>query len=137
MAFNFKRKIAKFKTNQKRLPVAVGALAKSHYLKSFRDEGFTDATLSPWDKRKTKNKSDRRNKARRGLLVNRGHLRRSIRVVRATWNRIEVGSTGIKYARFHNRGEGRQPKRQFVGSSRVLNKRISNRIRRDTKNIFR
>lgn len=136
MPFNFKRKIAKFKASKKKLPVAVGALAKSHFLKSFRDEGFTDQTLSPWVARTSKNKGDRRNRAKRGLLVNRGHLRRSIRVVRANWNRIEVGSTGIKYARFHNRGEG-QPKRQFVGKSAVLNNKIRNRIRRDTKNIFK
>lgn len=137
MGFNFKQKIAKFKTQNKKLPVAIGAIAKSHYLKSFRDQGFTDDTLSPWDVRKRPNRSDRRNKANRAILVDKGHLRRSIRVVRATWNRVEVGSTGIKYARFHNRGEGRLPKRQFVGASRALNRKISNRIRRDTKNIFR
>ena len=137
MPFNFKRKIAKFKASQKKLPVAIGALAKSHYLKSFREEGFTDQSLNPWAGRTTKNRSDRNNKARRGLLVDKGHLRRSIRVVRATWNRVEVGSTGIKYARFHNRGEGKLPQRQFVGRSEVLNKKISNRIRRETKNIFK
>lgn len=137
MGFNFKQKIAKFKRAKNKLPVAVGALAKSHYLKSFRDEGFTDATLSPWAGRKRPSGRDRRNKGRRGLLVDRGHLRRSIQVVRATWRRIEVGSVGIKYARFHNRGEGKLPKRQFIGSSQVLNRAISNRIRRDTKNIFR
>lgn len=136
MAFNFKKKIARFKANKKKLPLAIGALAKSHYLKSFRDEGFTDQTLSPWAGRKRGNRSDRNNKARRGLLVDKGHLRRSIRVVRANWNRVEVGSTGIKYARFHNRGEG-QPQRQFVGRSAVLNTKIGKRIRRDTKNIFR
>lgn len=136
MGFNFKKKIARFKANKKKLPVAIGALAKSHYLASFRNEGFTDTTLSPWAGRKRGNRSDRNNKARRGLLVDKGHLRHSIRVVRATWNRIEAGSTGIKYARFHNRGEG-QPKRQFVGRSVVLNNKIRNRIRRDTKNIFR
>jgi hypothetical protein len=137
MAFNFKRKIARFKSEKKRLPIAIGALAKAHYLKSFREEGFTDNVYSPWKGRSTKNKSDRRNKARRGLLVDRGHLRRSIRVVRATWNKVEVGSTGIKYAKFNNRGEGRQPKRQFVGSSRELNRIILTRIRRETKNIFK
>lgn len=137
MAFNFKTKIARFKAEQKRLPVVIGAIAKSHYLESFRNEGFTDKVLSPWASRKTKNRSDRNNRAKRGLLVDKGHLRRSIRVVRATWARVEVGSTGIKYARFHNRGEGKQPKREFVGRSAVLNNKISLRIRRETKNIFK
>lgn len=137
MGFNFKQKIARFKANKKTLPVAIGAMAKSHYLKSFREEGFTDDSYSPWAKRKRASSSDKRNKGRRGLLVNRGHLRRSIRVVRATWNRVEVGSTGIKYARFHNRGDGKLPKRQFVGASRSLNRKIIKRIRKDTKNIFK
>lgn len=137
MAFNFKQKIARFKASKKKLPVVIGAIAKSHYLKSFRDEGFTDATLEKWTKRKTLNKSDRRNKRHRGLLVDRGHLRRSIRVVRATWNRIEVGSVGIKYARYHNQGLGQQPQRQFIGRSKVLNEKIRARIRKDTKLTFR
>lgn len=136
MPFNFKKKIAKYKAMNKRLPVALGAIAKAHYLKSFRDGGFTDEAFSAWEGRKTKNKSDRRNSKSRALLIDRGHLRRSIRVVRANWNRIEVGSTGIKYARFHNQGEG-QTKRQFVGKSAVLNRKIAKRIRRDTKNIFK
>jgi phage gpG-like protein len=137
MAFNFKTKIAKFKNNRKRLPVAIGAIAKTHFLGSFRNEGFTDQTLSPWAARTTKNKSDRRNKSRRAILADKGHLRRSIRVVRANYNRIEIGSTGIKYARFHNRGEGNQPKRQFVGGSAMLNLKIAKRIRKETKQIFR
>lgn len=136
MGFNFKRKIAKFKAANKTLPVAIGAMAKSHYLESFRKEGFTDQVFSPWAGRSTKNRSDRRNKARRGLLVDKGHLRRSIRVVRATWSRVEVGSTGIKYAKYHNKGEG-QPKRQFVGSSATLNRKIGKRIRRDIKNVLK
>ncbi len=137
MGFNFKKKIAKFKATKKKLPVAVGAIAKSHYLKSFRDQGFTDNTLSPWAKRKRPNRSDRRNKANRAILVNRGHLRRSIRVVRAKWNRIEVGSTGIKYAKYHNQGKGRLPKRQFVGASKVMNRKIRARIRKDIKKTLK
>lgn len=137
MPFNFKRKIARFKANQKKLPIAIGAIAKSHYLKSFRDEGFTDATLEKWEKRKRPSARDRRNKGRRGLLIDRGHLRRSIKVVRATWNRVEVGSVGIKYAQYHNQGMGKQKKRQFVGRSKVLNEKIGKRIRKETKNIFR
>lgn len=134
--FSFKQRIRKFKAAKKRLPVAIGAMAKSHYLKAFREEGFTDKQYNAWAKRKRPNRSDRRNKARRGLLVNKGHLRRSIRVVSASFNRIKVGSVGIKYARFHNRGEGRLPERKFVGRSAVLNEKIRRRIRREIKSVL-
>ena len=137
MAFNFKKHIARFKASKRKLPIAIGAMAKSHYLGSFRNEGFTDKTLDPWASRKTKNRSDRRNRAKRGLLVDKGHLRRSIKVKKASFSRIEVGSVGIKYARYHNRGEGKQTKRQFVGRSQVLNEKIRRRIRKDTKLIFK
>jgi len=137
MPFNFKAKIREFKRVKKNLPKQVGNIAKNHFLQSFKDEGFTDKSLSKWKKRSTKNRSDRRNSNRRNLLVNRGHLRRSIKVGKASFNRIEVGSYGVKYAPYHNRGEGRQPKRQFVGKSHVMNQKIRKRVRKDVKNVFR
>lgn len=137
MAFNFERKIKEIQRLKKTLPRRVGNVAKNHYLKAFRDQGFTDDTLDPWTARKTKNRSDRRNKRRRAILVDKGHLRRSIRVGRATWNRIEVGSYGVKYARFHNRGEGKLPRRQFVGASRVMNAQIRRLIQGEIKRALK
>lgn len=137
MPFNFKRKIKRFKRTKRDLPKQVGNIAKNHYLKAFREEGFTDTTLNKWQKRSTRNRSDRRTTNRRNLLVNRGHLRRSIKVGKATFSRIEVGSYGIKYAQYHNRGAGRLPKRQFVGKSAVMNDKIRRKIRKEVKDVFR
>ena len=99
------------------------------------------------EKRKNPTKADKRTGKQRGLLVQSGALRRSIRVGVATWDKIEVGSYGIEYAQIHNRG-GRgvafgkypfqMPKRQFIGTSRVLNDKISKLIKKEIgKNLFK
>lgn len=138
MAFNFKRKIAEIERKKRTLPRQVGNIAKNHFLKSFKDGGFTDESFSPWKARKTRDKSDRRNpNKRRALLVKTGQLKRSIRVGRATWNRIEVGSYQIKYAARHNQGLAGMPKRQFIGESGQMNRKIKEKIRSEIKQAFR
>lgn len=119
------------------LPIRVGNVAKTHFLKSFTDEGFTDKTLSPWTKRKRLSRSDKNSRRRRGLLINKGHLRRSIKVGKSSFSRIEIGSYGIKYARFHNQGIGKMPKRQFIGKSYVMNQLIRRKIRTAVKDVFK
>lgn len=137
MAFNFDQKIREIKRLKLSLPIQVGNIAKNHYLKSFRDGGFTDSTFNPWEKRKTKNSSDRRNRANRAILVDSGALARSIRVGRATWNTIEVGSYGIPYASYHNKGEGNQPERKFVGPSKAMSREIRQKIKKEIKKTLK
>ena len=137
MAFNFRRKIQDFKELQRNLPVIIGNMAKNHYTKSFRDQGFTDNGLDPWAQRKSKDKSDRRSPARpRAILVKTGHLRGSIRVRVATFNAIEIGAYGVPYAVFHNRGTNKLPKRQFIGKSVKLERSIRARIRQEMKKVL-
>jgi phage gpG-like protein len=138
MAFRFDQKIKEIQKLKRTLPAQVGNIAKNHFLKSFRDEGFTDVGLDPWKARKTRDKSDRRNpNKKRALLVKTGQLKRSIRVGRATWNRIEVGSYGTAYASRHNKGLAGMPKRQFIGESAQMNRKIRNKIRTSIKTALR
>jgi len=110
--------------------------AKNHFLKSFRDGGFTDNVLERWTPRKSKDKR----KGRRAILVKSGHLRDSIRVAR-TSNKgfLIVSDMGLgansDYAPVHNfglragRGRGfKMPKRQFIGRSKTLEERIKQNL---------
>lgn len=137
MGWNFKKKIRDFKRVKSNLPIVIGNIAKNHYVKSFRDQGFTDKTLNKWQKRSSRNRSDRRNKASRAILVDSGRLRRSIKVGRATFSYIEIGAYGVSYARYHNKGTKKIPKRQFIGESKVVRDSIRKRIRRDIKNVLK
>jgi phage gpG-like protein len=133
MAFNFQAKIRELQKVHHTLPVRVGNQAKNHFLRGFRNGGFTDATLEPWQSRKRADK----NPKPRAILVKSGHLRGSIRVRVATFQKIEIGAYGVPYAIFHNNGIGKQPKRQFIGESAVLNRNIRALINRTFKNIIR
>lgn len=123
--WNMKGKLAEMKRTHKKLPKVIGNEVLKHSLESFDNEAWDG---DPWAKRKRMTKRDRETGKRRNLLVQSGSLRGSIKVKRATWRKIRVGSYGIKYARYHNRGIG-QEKRQFIGTTPKLNKRIKNIVR--------
>lgn len=113
------------------LPVKLGNEAKNHFLQSFRNQGFTDRGFQAWKPRRT-------GKDGRAILVKTGNLRRSIKVGSARWERVAIGSYSIDYAKVHNyglkagRGKGfKMPKRQFIGDSEVLKRRLRAIVEKD------
>lgn len=106
--------------------------AKNHFLKSFTDGGFTDASLQKWAPRARETK---RTKGK-GVLIHTGALRRSIRVqVFDATHFVVVSDMGLPsgkdYAPVHNYGlrAGRKPgftmpRRKFMGRSVVLENKI-------------
>lgn len=120
-----------FKQKKKSLPRKIGNIAKRHFLQNFRRQGFVDEILSPWAARKRPDKG-----RKRAILVKSGALRASIRVQSASFSKIRVGSYGIPYARKHNRGEG-IVQRQFVGPSKQLEKKVSEKINEEIKSLFK
>lgn len=130
----------------------------NHFEESFDNEGFTDSTLEKWKPRQTKDKRGRditryrtnkvgkagelnsygRKNAGRAILT--GHntggnkLRNSLK-----GNKITGGvefSTDKAYAEVHNEGSDIMPKRQFIGESETLNKKIIKKIDKTLNKIF-
>lgn len=135
--FNFEAKLAALRNAKSRIPDLIGGIALKHYQKSFRDGGFTDETLDPWKKRKSRNRSDKNNpKKDRAILVDSGVLKNSGKVKSANWNRVVVGFYGTEYGSFHNRGKGNNPKRQFIGKSAVVTRNIATEINKHLKKIL-
>lgn len=131
--WDMKSKLNKMKRVEKQLPKLVANKMERHFLETFDNEEWDG---SPWAKRKRGTRRDQQTGKRRNLLVQSGSLRGSIKVGRATWKKISVGSYGVKYAKYHNRGMGRLPKRQFVGMNKSLNKQIKNMIRKAVKKVI-
>lgn len=130
-------------------PRAVGSLASKHFRESFNKQGFDDNGLRKWVKRKNERAKDKG----RAILVKTGRLQHSIRVRRANTQEVVIG-TNVPYARYHNEGgimhrkphgrrtgifhvktqkerksqvrraDYRLPRRQFIGASANLNKKI-------------
>lgn len=115
-----------FKREFSKLPRLIANEAVNEFKGNFQRQGFRDQTTKPWKPRK---KAD----PGRGILIGKGgakKLSRSIRALKATRQRIVVGST-VHYAGVHNyglrsgRGKGfKMPKRQFVGHSKMLSSNI-------------
>ena len=131
----------------------------NHIEEAFDNEGFTDNSLEKWKARKTTDKYGRdltryrtnrrgkqgqlnqygRRNAGRAILT--GHntggnkLRQSYR-----GNKINEGvefHTDKPYAERHNEGDQTMPKRQHIGESETLNKKIHDKIEQQLDKIFK
>lgn len=113
----------------------------------FVRQNWVDANTEPWKKRKPRKRTKRVEKG--ATLVRSARLKRSIRKLHVSREVITVG-TDVPYAKIHNQGfrgtvnvkahtrtrDGKKvnvngftrrinvPKRQFIGESAVLKKRI-------------
>lgn len=131
-----KTNLDKFKTT---VPAKLGNIARNHFLEGFRKGGGkTDASIGGWAKRKTPRTA--RGRARntgRALLVKTGKTRADLKRRETSFRRIVVGIRSVPYARYHNTGTNRMPQREIVGRSRVLEKRLKNKIVKEIGNIFK
>lgn len=144
MSFNEARKIAQaIRQFDAIIPVMVndmGQIALNHFTKSFRDGGFTDTALEPWQPRKRT-----RGNEGRAILVKTGNLRKLRKQNIGKYKaRILPSAAARAYASVHNNGErsgrGRgfkMPKRQFMGHSVVMDKKIKRKLNFRIKGIFK
>ncbi len=75
------------------VPNKVAQAVQNHFLDNFKKESFDGQA---WQKRKNQDEG-------RNLLVKSGALRKSIRIARATWQKIVIASD-VPYAQIHNEG---------------------------------
>lgn len=123
--------------------------AVNHFRKSFENEGFTDETLSKWEKRKNYSRRGKRNGGIRSVLKYRkilylkGNLKRSVRISSFSSSK-QVISSNLPYSEIHNEG-GVIPERTQVinfkktgsgfGSVQFHRKR-TRRMKDDESNYF-
>lgn len=84
-----------------RLPNRIAAEAVRFSKDRFRAQNWIDNTTEPWKKRKV-NKGSRQ-RQRRGILIDKARLFRSIRKVYASAQVVIIG-TDVEYAQAHNDG---------------------------------
>lgn len=93
------RKADEFNRLLTRMPRLIGTEAVNFSKKRFREQSWVDHGSDPWKKRKP---GAVRNKGR-GLLVDSGKLRNSIRITKSGRNFVTIGSS-VPYAEIHNKG---------------------------------
>ena len=115
--FELDKSMRRFNQFKQTAPRIIANNSLNWFLKGFRKSGGqTDDSKSGWEARQP---SAKRN-AGRGILVDTGALRRSIKVFKANFKEIIIGTTGIPYANRHNEGLKGMPKREFIGDSKGL-----------------
>lgn len=112
----------RFKSVLIRLPLIVGNEVRNFSLDNFRRQAWLGDTLQPWPMRKKVSKWGKATaRPKRALLVDKGRLRRSIRVIQANWELVSVG-TDVPYARAHNDGMRLGVIQQVKAHQRTLTK---------------
>jgi phage gpG-like protein len=87
---------------------------------NFEREGYTDTGFSAWQSRKDL-KNDRK------ILNKSGDLKRAATTARRNHQSVEF-ILNLPYAQPHNEGSDRMPKRQYIGRSVVLEKKVYDKI---------
>ena len=131
--FNLKQVQQGGRTAMERSMILIGNEAKNFFVESFRKQGFEDTIVEKWKPRKKEGK-----RSGRAILVDSGDLRRSI--IRQPVNKAQLRvkiSTDLNYAKFHNEGIGKMPKREFMGNSYKLNELCKKIIISQLDKIFK
>lgn len=125
------------------LPELIADEVQKQFKKNFDDEGFFG---NPWKEVERRDPSTYAYKygttasQTNPILTKSTALRKSIKVIKATWNEIVLGTVGDsvnKYADVHNEGTDNIPQRQFIGDSAKLDKAISDIIEDELDKIFK
>ena len=136
-----------FKAQKRTLPIILGNQAKNFFLDSFRRMGFTDFNLKRWIPRRKRLGKGRTSSTltESATLVKTGTLRRSIRVSPSTFRLTKI-FTNLRYAAIHNFGlrglafgknPFKMPERKFIGNSRVLERKLEQRILKEVNKVFK
>jgi phage gpG-like protein len=150
--FNESRKLKlplqKFKREAPKLVDIMLTDARNFFEENFRKQGFDNNSVAKWEPRKREFYRTRSGKivddTTRGILIGkgRGRLWRSLRKKRLNAFSGLIFSE-VPYAKVHNeglragRGRGfKMDKRQFVGYSEKLNKKLRFKIESKINNIF-
>ena len=159
---NFNDIVRQYQKFKRKLPRIIGNEAVNFAKENFRKQGFDDGSVKKWKARKP---NAQRNQGR-AILTDTGRLRRSIRITKVAGNRIYIGSNVpyaqihneggkiVKRVRVRRhsrrtRAQGRItvgahrrrmntkiPKREFIGPSKTLNRRIKKTIQKQLLKIF-
>lgn len=151
---DFSKELGQLDRLIRELPTLIGNTAVDFFKDSWDREGFIDSKLERWPRRKRRDTG-------RALLIKSGDLRRSINFKVYGTRRILIYSD-VPYAQAHNEGLGTRvgvrahtrrvrgkrtkvkahtrqmnlPKRQFMGPSKLLTKRIEKHIERALDQIL-
>lgn len=133
--FEFENIVAKLEKAKVDLPKLVASDIRNYFVNSFKRQGFDG---QKWQEVKRREKENQTAKDKKPILIQTGRLRRSVNesIRKTTWEEIVLG-IDTPYAKYHNEGTDRIPKRQFMGDSKELQTKIQARIEKEIKKIIK
>lgn len=135
----FKEVVGNYKMVKGSVPLKIANTIQNHFLKGFRrGGGQTNQSIGGWKKRKhSRNARTRKRSLNRAILVNKGHLRADIKKRKVSFTNVTVGTRSIPYAGYVNEGTSKMDQREFIGESKVLERKIEMQLKKEIDKIFK
>lgn len=134
----------------------VGVEGEAHFKQSFQDEAFSDKSEKdmPWQEVQRRKATTKKGNLRSKKVMGRASANRPIltgesgdlgnSISHKTFGRKTQFTSDKIYAEIHNKGgktgknhKATMPKRQFAGSSQILNKKIERKLTKHFKRIMK
>jgi len=150
--FEFDKVFEKLQQMKPKLPQEIAAIAQSSFVKNFNTESFFGEKWKEVQRRQEGTKAYKYPKTKKlsrrvkPILVDRGNLKREVNssIKEQNWDLIKLGvdvssfnKGGYNYAAAQNEGTDKIPKREFMGNSPILEKKIKDKIRKSISEIFK
>lgn len=137
--FNIGSLPKEFFLSKRKIPLRIANLAQRHFLEGFRrGGGSTNASIGGWAPRKrSRSARERKRSVGRAILVRSGKLRADIKKRKISFAKTSVGTRSIPYAEYLNDGTPRMKQREFIGDSRVLERKIDSIIKSEMDKMFK
>lgn len=136
--FNLPQLKRDLRTFRRNIPRIVAEESKNHFVAAFRKGGGqTDRSRSGWKARKpARTPREARRSAGRAILVRSGNMRDDIKARTVSFRQIKINVIHIPYAIYHNDGTKDLPQREFIGDSRVLERKTERLIDQELERIL-
>ena len=135
----FKEVGRNYKLVKSGVPLKLANTVQNHFLEGFRKGGGqTDSSVGGWTPRKhSRSARIRKRSSGRAILVDKGILRSDIKKRRISFRNVTVGTRNVPYAGYINEGTSRMDKREFIGDSRVLERKVEMQLVNEMNKIFK
>ena len=148
--FEFEKVIEALEKAKVDIPQKISNLGRNFFVQSFVKQGFTDEAFEPWEEVKRREPGTpeymypkKKDPGRRTRKILFGNARTGNRLWRGvgncershSWEQI-VWGIDVPYAEYHNEGDGKIPKRHFMGHSAELDRKIDKLLEIELKKVF-
>jgi HK97 gp10 family phage protein len=120
--------VKRWENLKKVFPDKIADVSLGFYKRNYLRQGWSDKSFQNWRPKKNPNGLP--------ILVKTGHLKRSFAYSKQGFKKIRIFNP-VSYAKYHNFGTTKMPKRPFIYKSEKMNDEIKTLLIKELKKLFK